>query len=153
MNNESIIEIIKSSFPALQTEIPADNSLIIIHVAKKDILSLCKFLKETLSYDFLQFLTCIDRTDKLEIQYHIYSYDNKNKVIIKSNVERTAGKIASVAGIWETANWHERETYDLFGVVFEGHPNLKRILLEEDFSGHPLLKDFSGKNVIPLPKI
>ncbi len=128
------------------------NNPLVITTAPENILEVCESLKKTRQYDYLQFLTCIDSLDKLELRYYLYSYSHKGTAIVKTDIKRLGGKIKSVSSIWRAADWHEREAHDLFGVIFEGHPDLKRILLEDDFEGHPLLKDYSNKNMIRLPK-
>lgn len=140
-------------FPIDRPAISEQAGELSISANKNDIFEICTFLKQKLHYDYLQFLTCIDRSDKLEMRYYLYSYAHKGTAIIKTDIERLGGKIRSVSSVWKTADWHEREAYDLFGVIFDGHPDLKRILLEDDFEGHPLLKDFSNKNLIRLPKV
>ena len=119
----------------------------------EDLYEVCESLKKKDHYDYLQFLTCVDWSDELQLQYYLYSYSHKGTVILKTGIERLGGKIKSVSSIWKTADWHEREAYDLFGVIFDGHPELRRIFLEDDFAGYPLLKDYSSKNMIRLPKV
>jgi len=153
MTTQEIIRKISGRFPTVETTIIDGENALNVLTDKDAIVQLCAFIKNELGYDYLQFLTCIDRLDKLEIHYHLYAYASQGTIIVKTSVERVGGKIQSVAALWKAADWHEREAYDLFGVVFEGHPGLRRILLEEDFVGHPLLKDFKGKNVVVFPKI
>jgi NADH-quinone oxidoreductase subunit C len=78
----------------------------------------------------------------LGVVYHCYSMTKRHKICLKVDVPVAAPEIPSVASIWPTANWHEREAYDMFGVVFTGHPDLRRILCPEDWDGFPLRKDF-----------
>ena len=144
---------ITDRFPNNQLVLTEQDGTVIITAHHDDIYPLCEFLKMTLQYDYLQFLTCIDRPEKMEMHYQLYSYTHQGTTIVKTDLPRSAGKIASVASIWKTADWHEREAFDLFGVIFAGHPALRRILLEDDFPGHPLLKDFSSNNMIRLPKV
>lgn len=153
MNTQDNIKELSARFPGINVSAVAEAYMMCILPDKELIYPLCEFLKNDLGYDYLQFLTCIDRLDRLELQYHLYSYGQRCKIVLKTSVVRTKGSVRSVSAVWKTADWHERETYDLFGVIFEGHPCLKRILLEDDFEGYPLLKDFVGKNVVKLPKI
>jgi len=74
--------------------------------------------------------------------YHLYSMKHRHRVTLRVVMEREGPHVASVAGIWPAANWHEREAYDLVGIVFDGHPDLRRILLPDDWEGHPLRKDY-----------
>ena len=87
--------------------------------------------------------------------YNLHSMDILHKLEVRIEVLREGGSIFSVANIWRTADWHEREVYDLFGINFEGHPDLRRILLPFDWEGHPLLKDYTTPDYyrgIPVPK-
>ena len=153
MSNQGITKQILGRFPDNQLVISEADGSLVVTFHPENIYDLCEFLKKTLQYDYLQFLTCIDMPDKLQLQYYLYSYSHKGSVILKTDIKRLEGKIKSVSSIWKTADWHEREAYDLFGVIFEGHPDLRRILLEDDFQGHPLLKDYNNKDMIRLPKV
>ena len=82
------------------------------------------------------------RTPRFDVVYHLYSIPLNQRVRVKVAVDEDGGRIASVTNLWPSANWAERETFDLFGIVFEGHPNLTRILTPEDWQGHPLRKDY-----------
>jgi NADH-quinone oxidoreductase subunit C len=97
---------------------------------------------EALRMDFFRLLSGVDYSDWLEAVYHLFSYTHEHEVVIKVKVDRSDPKIASVADLWPAADWHEREAYDMVGLVFEGHPNLTRILLPEDWEGFPLRKDY-----------
>ncbi len=97
-----------------------------------------------LKFDVLSDLTAVDlpTANVIQVVYHLFSYDTRRQVVIKVDLDRDTPAIATVDEIWKVANWFEREVFDLFGVVFEGHPDLRRILLPEDWVGHPLRKDF-----------
>ena len=83
---------------------------------------------------------------KIFLVYHLYSMSRGHRIVIKvEDLPRAGASVPSVAEIWPTANWHERECYDFFGVNFEGHPDLRRILLPEDWEGHPMLRDYDAK--------
>lgn len=98
----------------------------------------------SLRFDFLQNLTAVDwiKRDVIEVVYHLFSYAHRHAICVKVDLPRAVPRVPSVAGIWPTANWHEREQYDLLGVVFEGHPDLRRLLMPDDWVGHPMRKDF-----------
>ncbi len=153
MDNQNRIKEITNCFTNNQLEMVEQNGALIITAHQNDVYDLCEFLKTKLQYDYLQFITCIDLSGNLQLQYYLYSYSHQGTAILKTTVERLDGKIKTVSSIWKTADWHEREIYDLFGVSFKGHPEMRRILLEDDFQGHPLLKDFSSKNMVKLPKV
>ena len=117
-----------------------------------EIIETCNNLKET--YDYLVFVTAVDYPEKkiIELVYFLRSVSNKNSIMLKVELDRESPKIASVAGIWPAADWHEREVFDLFGVTFIGHPDLRRILLPEDWDGYPLRKDYSKPKTILRPE-
>ncbi|MFO0918935.1 MAG: NADH-quinone oxidoreductase subunit C [Planctomycetaceae bacterium] len=133
-----------------------------IEVAPSKIVDVSRFLHDDpdLAFDALNDLTGVDylETDpkkknppepRIEVVYHLYSYSRKHWLVLKCRLPRwqdgVAGKIPvidSVSGVWAIADWHEREAYDLLGIEFRNHPNLKRILCPEDWVGHPLRKDY-----------
>ena len=131
-----------------------DNGSILIDPSNWEEISL--YLKEELSFDYLMCITSYDLNpqSKFGLAYNFHSTKNKNYVEIRIEFNHDV-KIYSVANLWRTADWHEREAYDLMGIIFEGHPDLKRILLSEDWEGHPLRKDYETPeyyNGIPVPK-
>ena len=97
-----------------------------------------------LVFDMLHCLSGVDypEEEKLEVVYHLYSLEHRHWIILKVELPRDAPRVPTVENVWKTANWHERETYDLYGIVFEGHSDLRRILLPDDWEGHPLRKDW-----------
>jgi len=98
--------------------------------------------QEALAFTFLSDITGIDcGGDEFEVVYHLLSIKHRSRVRIKVRIARGAA-LPSVTGIWPTANWHEREAFDLLGISFAGHPDLKRILTPDGFSGHPLRKEY-----------
>jgi NADH-quinone oxidoreductase subunit C len=124
-------------------------------VKKEDILSVCNFLRddEALLYNFMMDLTAVDylgKEPRFEVVYHLYSLKYNRRVRIKARVSESDCAIDSIVPIWISANWFEREAFDLYGIVFKGHPELTRILLYEGFEGHPLRKDYPIKKRQPL---
>lgn len=111
----------------------------IIHTTKEELLSLMKSLKEE-GFTHLSLITGVDRKDYLEVVYHLHSLE-KNEIVVVKLITKDS-KVPSVTSLWSSANWDEREEYDLLGIVFEGHPDLKRILLPEGWVGHPLRKNY-----------
>lgn len=99
-------------------------------------------LKDGAEIDFLSCVSGLDWSYKFEVVYHLYSYKTKEKLVIRVDVDKESPVVASVAPIWLSADWFERETYDMYGIIFEGHPNLKRILQADDFPGHIHRKDW-----------
>lgn len=140
-----LLDKIAAGFPDLKHEKHLDWHTLVVD--KDDLLPLGAFLKSDLDFDFLTCLTAVDYVDYFEIVYHLYSYSRQHKICLKSRlVGRDGPVIDSVSGIWATADWHEREAYDLFGIVFKGHANLKRILCADDFPGHPFRRDWELRN-------
>lgn len=97
-----------------------------------------------LDMDFLMCLTGVDYIKEKILQsvYHLFSYRHKHTICVKADLPRDRPHVASVYSIWKTADWHEREQYDLLGIVFEGHPDLRRLLMPDDWIGHPMRKDY-----------
>ena len=95
-----------------------------------------------LAFDYLKLLTGTDYVEYLEAIYHLFSYTHEHTAAIKIKLDRDNPVVASVMHVWPAADWHERETYDLVGLEFEGHDNLTRILCADDWVGHPLRKDY-----------
>lgn len=83
-----------------------------------------------------------ERADRISVDYHLYSFDHNARLRLKVRVPVEDPHVPTVTGVWQTANWHEREVYDFFGVRFDGHPNLVRILMPEDWEGYPHRKDY-----------
>lgn len=93
---------------------------------------------------YLSFVSGIDRPDSgdIDVLYHLYSLQTQDELALKVRVPRDQAAVPSVTGIWDGANWHEREAYDLLGITFDGHPDLRRIMMTDDWIGHPLRKDY-----------
>lgn len=146
MEPKEIFELLKNKFGEAIIEFKDDkpvDSYIIVSPAKID--EVCLYLRdwEKFQFDHLSCLSGVDYTDgNLGVTYHLYSYPLKHKVYLKVIVPKDNPNVKTVSEIWQTANWHEREAYDMIGVIFEGHKDLRRILLEDDWEGHPLRKDF-----------
>jgi NADH-quinone oxidoreductase subunit C len=118
-----------------------------ISVVAQDLRRVCEFLRESpgLSFRFLSDLTAVDHypnEPRFELVYHPFSIENSSRLRLKTPVGGTDPMVDSVVPVWPAANAFEREVFDLFGIRFEGHPYLRRILLPEDWEGHPLRKDY-----------
>jgi NADH-quinone oxidoreductase subunit C len=148
MNEEDItVKKFKEKFPDSILDVAFFMDEATIVVKKEDVLSIARFLHsdEDLSYDFLSDLCCVDylgREPRFEIVYHLYSIKNNKRLRVKAPVPSNHQVISSVCSVWKTANWLERECYDMYGIGFEDHPDLRRILLTDDWEGHPLRKDY-----------
>ena len=119
-----------------------------IMINAEELTGICLYLSRTpgLYFDFLNCITCVDNgPDKgsMHLLYHISSLPLEHAVILKMSVGREEQQVPSLASLWRTADWHEREIFDLFGIGFRGHPDLRRILLPADWEGHPLRKDYT----------
>ena len=95
-----------------------------------------------LDFKSLMCLSGVDAKENLQVVYHLHSLTHRHKIVLKVSVPKTAATTQSVTGVWRGADWYERECYDLFGVRFEGHPDLRRLLLPDDWEGHPLRKEY-----------
>jgi len=104
-------------------------------------------------FDLFQFVSATDFPDSIKLIYRIYSTKIKNKVsiFIKTELPKSDPVVDSVVSIWPAANWHEREMYDLFGVKFKGHPDLRRLFMPEDWVGYPLRKDYVDDQLVRKP--
>jgi NADH-quinone oxidoreductase subunit C len=116
----------------------------ILKVAKENLVQLMKDLKDQ-GFVHLSLITGVDRKDKLEVVYHVHNLEKNEVLVVKT--ETLDERVPSIATIFESANWDEREQYDLMGIVFEGHPNLKRLFLPENWVGHPLRKNYDLSKV------
>jgi len=137
---------LKDAFPASLLEVKTFRGEVTILVPKNEILGICKFLHSdpNLQYRMLTDLCALDyhpETPRFEVVYLLYSPRNNERLRLKARVGE-GESIASVESIWKAANWLEREVYDLFGIPFENHPDLRRILLWDGYEGHPLRKDY-----------
>jgi len=114
-----------------------------VSVQSKHLLEVARFLKENLNLDFLNHITAVDYRDYFEIVYLLTSLKDNHSIVLKTRCdEGDAPSIPSVISLWRGADLQEREIYDLMGISFDGHPNMKRIVLWEGFQGHPLRKSF-----------
>lgn len=102
----------------------------------------CRKLKDELGFDYLADLTAIDRQDRIELVYRATALERNEKVVLRVDLDRENPEIDSAASVWKGADYQEREVYDLMGVVFRDHPDLRRILLPDEWEGFPLRKDY-----------
>jgi len=120
-----------------------------LQVSPFEIETVCELLRSDpkLSFDYLECITGVDYPDDKQIRvvYHLYSYKQKHRIVLKCFLDREDPALPTVVNVWSAANWQERECFDLLGVLFEGHPDLRRLLLPDDWEGHPLRKDYEEK--------
>jgi NADH-quinone oxidoreductase subunit C len=116
-----------------------------LEIAAAKIASVCGFLKYDQQFVRLSTVTAVDRwpaEPRFEVVYHLHSVERTSRLRLKARIGGEAPGIESVTSVWRGADWYEREVFDLFGVRFENHPNLRRIMMPEEFEGHPLRKDY-----------
>lgn len=164
MSGQSFVEQLKQKFGDKIRGANLENIDPWIEISPDGIVEVCQYLKSepSLAFDYLNDVTSVDyfHTDEkkaaksawsphVEVVYHLFSMRHKHSLVLKVVLPRWQNdqpgelpQLDSVTSVWKTANWHEREIYDLMGVEFLGHPNLRRILCPEDWVGHPLRKDY-----------
>jgi len=130
---EEILELIEN---------PPSDSYILVKAQKID--EICQFLRDddALHFDYLTLLSGLDLKENLGIVYHLFSMKHKHRLVLKTQVSKENPTLPTIERIWRTADWHEREAYDMFGIIFNGHHNLIRILCPYDWEGYPLRKDY-----------
>jgi NADH/F420H2 dehydrogenase subunit C len=150
MTNEEVKEYVTAVQPSATFD--ETGEWLNIQVEARDLRRLAKLLRNgALNFDYLFCLTCIDWKTHLTVVYHLSSTDHRHSIVVKAKVDRTDARIGTVSDIWRTAEFKEREVYDLFGVNFINHPDLRRLILTDDFEGYPLRKDFEDPiNMIKL---
>ncbi|QYO67023.1 NADH-quinone oxidoreductase subunit C [Leptolyngbya sp. 7M] len=128
-------------------------SEVTIIVPGDSMVEICEFLRDSCDFDMLADLCGCDRgpeeDPRFEVNYHLFSTVHFQRLRLKALIAEDDARIRSVTSVWKTADWHERETYDLLGIRFEGHPDLRRILLPSDFDGHALRKDYPLRGYEP----
>ncbi len=143
LRGEAVGQRLQATFPDAVTSWDDD----VVRVKSDSIVEICQFLKDTpdLDMDFLSSITGVDYVESFEVVYHLISLTHNHSVVLKTTLYgRDDVELPSVMGVWKGADLQEREVWDLMGIVFRGHPNMKRILTWEGFPGHPLRKDHLG---------
>jgi NADH-quinone oxidoreductase subunit C len=111
-------------------------------IAREQIEPVARFLKESLGYRLPACASGVDRIEQFEVVYHLMSLETDRFFGLKVKLPKEDPRMPTLTGVWRGVDWHEREIFDLLGVIFDGHPDLRRILLPDDWEGHPLRKDF-----------
>lgn len=149
MNNtkELLVKKLKSNFSSNILDIVDFNGTLTITISKEKLIDICYFLKDDvdLQFDMCKDVVGIDyyRPEfRYEIVYNLYSLKNNFRFLLKIKISEDAMHVPSVINIWPGANWPEREVYDMFGIIFDGHPDLRRIYMPEEFQYFPLRKEF-----------
>jgi NADH/F420H2 dehydrogenase subunit C len=113
-----------------------------LDVDRSSLVAVCRFLRDQLGFDMLSCISGVDMLDHLETVYNLRSLTRGQLLQLKVRLDHEKPEVDSVVSVWPTANWLERETYDMYGIRFTGHPDLRRMLLDDEFEGYPLLKSF-----------
>jgi NADH-quinone oxidoreductase subunit C len=145
MTVQEIFDILKAKFGDAIIETKFDTTQPWIRIAQDKTKEICLFLRDTsaMQFDYLSCLSGMDYNDgTFGVVYHLASIVHKHKIVLKTLCPKDNLHIQSVNAVWGTANWHEREAFDLYGIIFDEHPDLRRLLMPDDWEGHPLRKDY-----------
>ncbi len=147
------VERLKEANPAWVADLKDTHGEVTVIVPRESIADVCRFLKMENGFDMLADLNGADRgpeeDPRFEVVYHLFSTKHFNRLRLKVLLSEDDAHVLTVTTVWKTANWHERETFDMFGVIFDEHPDLRRILLPSDFDGHALRKDYPLRGYEP----
>ncbi|HEX9253868.1 MAG TPA: NADH-quinone oxidoreductase subunit C [Ignavibacteriaceae bacterium] len=157
---ELISQKLQANFPEAEFEFSEYRNEFNVKFNKKFVNPICRFLKEDSELEFLlcEDITAVDwakRKNRFTVVYHIFSLKHNFRLVLKADVDETDCAIDTVSSVWKTSNWQERETYDMYGIKFNNHPDLRRIYMPEEFEYHPLRKDFPLMGIpgsLSLPK-
>ncbi|HAY34845.1 MAG TPA: NADH-quinone oxidoreductase subunit C [Ignavibacteria bacterium] len=157
--SKETIELIRLKLGNFQIEYTDVNGTPAIYIEPKDVIEVCNILKndESLKYNSLVDGVSVDRFEKksrFEMIYNLVSIDYNKRLFIKIRLDSKKPEMETLSGIWASANWYEREAYDMMGINFRNHPDLRRMYMPDEFEYHPLRKDFPLMGVpgsIPLP--
>tara|TARA_Y100000588_G_scaffold127149_2_gene139373 strand:+ start:7558 stop:8034 length:477 start_codon:yes stop_codon:yes gene_type:complete len=143
MTPQEIFDALKSQFGDVIIDL-TENVDTWIRVKPGSIADVCVFLHddEAMKFESLMCLSGVDYEEHLSVVYHLSSSSHRHRITLKVEVPRDDPHVPTVEHLWLVANWHEREAYDMFGIVFDGHSDLRRILCPDDWEGHPLRKDY-----------
>ena len=143
LDNE-LVRRLRARFANAVGDALEDRGQAIVFVSRERLLDVCDYLKREEKFNLLTDLTAVDRYSsdpRFEVVYNLYSFAHNQRLRLKVRLA-DAETVPSVTPVWGAANWLEREAYDMFGIRFDGHPNLKRILMPDEWRGHPLRKDY-----------
>ncbi len=138
-------EELSARLPGAVTDGRLDRGQLILWIDPQRIVDTCQVLKQELSFGRLSFITAIDwfpLEPRFEVAYSLHSFERKERIRLKCRVAGKKPELESVTSVWRVADWYEREVFDLFGIRFHHHPDLRRILMPEGWEGHPLRKDY-----------
>lgn len=156
----TIVEKLKANFPTAVFDVQEFRGETTVHINKSEIVSVCQFLRddEASRFDYVSDICGADAytpENRFEVIYNLYSMQHNHRIRLKVFVDESDLHCPSVTSVWLGAEWPERETYDMYGVIFDGNKDLRRMYMPEDFEYHPLRKDFPLMGIpdsIPLPR-
>ena len=154
MEIEKVIDELKVQFKDAITEFSKQFGDDVIRIKRESLQDIVRFLKKTPhNFSMLLDLTCVDYIGeklRFEMVYHLYSISNKKRLRLKIRLDENDLKIDSLTSFWGNANWLEREVFDMYGVRFNGHPDLRRLFMYDGFEGYPLRKDYPLRKCQPI---
>ena len=143
--SQAVVAKLNGAFAASVLEVKEHRGEVTVTVKKEDIVAICQFLKDEAGYNFLCDLCGVDylaQQPRFMVVYNMYNIATKERLRVKVSVTEEDANVDTVSTVWSTANWHERECWDLMGISFNNHPDLRRILMPADWVGYPLRKDY-----------
>jgi NADH-quinone oxidoreductase subunit C len=151
MNFQEILEKIKTKHEVLESK--EDLGVLNAYIATAKIAAVAAFMKDELKFEQLNFITAVDfpANNAIEVVYHFFSYETADSVVLRIKLDRAKAEVPTISGVFKTADWHEREASEMFGIKFSGHPDLNRLLLPDGIES-PLRKDYKNPDMTPLPK-
>jgi NADH-quinone oxidoreductase subunit C len=160
LNNDKVLNKLKTKFSNIVFSENEFRGELTIVIPKEHIVEICRYLKEDndMAFDMLADLCGIDMNtpeNRFGVIYNLLSLKTRQRIRLKTFTDGDSPQVPSVTVVWKTANWHERETYDMFGIVFDGHPDMRRIYMPDEFEYYPLRKDFPLMGIpgsLNLPK-
>lgn len=157
MEETNTLNLLQQTFGSEILDVQTSLGDEIVVIAPQALLQIASFLKDPPNaFAMLLDITCVDylgEEPRFEMVYHFFSLSQNRRLRVKTRLSDRDPKIASLTSLWKNANWLEREVYDLFGISFEGHPDLRRLFMWERFDGHPLRKDYPLRRSQPLIRL
>jgi NADH-quinone oxidoreductase subunit C len=144
---ENIIQAIEEKYTAELVSVDKDGQIPTFVLNSKWVVRVLFLLRDEFDFESLMCETASDRGEKIVLIYHLYSTQHRQMLVVKTQLSREEPSVETAEEVWKSANWYEREIFDLFGVEFIGHSDMERIMLPPDWVGHPLRKDY-----IPAPE-
>ncbi len=155
---EPVIQSLREKFGVGVEEVNAFRDETTVVVRKDLVAEVCRFLREEQGFPLLENISGVDQytpENRFEVVYHLFNIENKIRLALKVRVDEREPELPTVTGVYAGANWQEREVYDMFGLIFDGHPDLRRVYMPEEFAYYPLRKDFPLMGIpgsLDLPK-